>query len=148
MSFSISKNKILFTADNKSVSKELTTTTDKIVAKSTTHLLDTVLYSVEDAIYHCTFQFRAFLPNLQIADFPNNFNAATNDTFEDICVISLQGNYVLGFAAISSTTPITSIKFNVTSQPNSNFTIPASSVINYGILPARKGPSLRGPRRG
>ena len=66
------------------------------------HLLDTVLYSVEDAIYHCTFQFRAFLPNL--SDFPNNFNAVTNDTFEDICVISLQGNYVLGFVAISSTT--------------------------------------------
>ena len=44
MSFSISKNKMSFTADNKSVSKELTTTTDKIVAKSTTHLLDTVLY--------------------------------------------------------------------------------------------------------
>ena len=133
MSFSISKNKMSFTADNKSVCKELTTTTDKVVAKSSTFLLDTVNYSAEDAIYHATFQFRAFLPNY--ADFPNNFNVVTNDTFEDICVISLQGNYVLGFVAISSTTPITSIKLNVTSQPNANFTIPANSVINYGILP-------------
>jgi hypothetical protein len=68
MSFSISKNKMSFTADNKSVSKELTTTTDKIVAKSSTFLLDTVNYSAEDSIYHATFQFRAFLPNLQIAN--------------------------------------------------------------------------------
>jgi hypothetical protein len=52
-----------------------------------------------------------------------------------VCVISLQGNYVLGSVAISSTTPIISIKLNVTSQPNANFTIPANSVINYGILP-------------
>ena len=60
MSFSISKNKMSFTADNKSVCRELTTTTDKVVAKSSTFLLDTVNYLAEDAIYHCTFQFRAF----------------------------------------------------------------------------------------
>ena len=133
--FQISKNKMSFVTDNKAISKELTTTTDKIVAKSSTHLLDTVNYSAEDAIYHATFQFRAYLPNLQIANFPNNFNVVTNDTFEDICVISLQDYYVLGFVAISSTTPITSIKLNVTSQPNADFIIPANSVINYGILP-------------
>ena len=79
MSFSISKNKMSFIADNKSVCRELTTTTDKIVGKSTTHLLDTVLYTAEGAIHHCTFQFRAFLPNVQISNFPESFNVVIND---------------------------------------------------------------------
>ena len=53
--------------------RELTTKTVKIVAKSTTHLLDTVLYLPTDGIYHASFQFRAYLPNLQIAHFPHSF---------------------------------------------------------------------------
>jgi len=135
MSFSISKNKMSFTADNKSVSKELTTTTDKVVGKSTTHLLDTVLYTAEDAIHHCTFQFRAFLPNLQIANFPDSFNVVINDLLTENVTITLKDYYILGFLNMSCTTPILSIKFNLKAKTDANFTIPANTVIHYGILP-------------
>ena len=67
-----------FVTNEKAISKELTTKTDKIVAKSTTHLLDTVLYLPQDAIYHASFQFRAYLPNLQIANFPKCFIVINN----------------------------------------------------------------------
>ena len=135
MSFNISKNKMTFVTNEKAISKELTTKTDKIVAKSTTHLLDTVLYLPQDAIYHASFQFRAFLPNLQIAHFPHSFNVIINNELTEECVINLKGYLILGYVFISHTTPITSIQFNVTSKPNAHFVIPASSVIHYGILP-------------
>lgn len=124
-----------FTADNKSVSKELTTTTDKVVAKSSTFLLDTVNYLAEDAIYHATFQFRAYLPNLQIANFPDSFNVVINDLLTENVTITLKDYYILGFLNISCTTPILSIKFNLKAKTDAHFTIPANSVINYGILP-------------
>ena len=62
MSFQISKNKMSFVADNKQVSKKLTTTTDKVIEKGTTLLLDTITYLASDDIFHATFQFRAYYP--------------------------------------------------------------------------------------
>ena len=135
MSFSISKNKMSFTADNKSICRELTSTTDKIVAKSSTFLLDTVNYLAEDAIYHCTFQFRAFLPNLQFVNFPDSFNVVINDLLTENVTITLKDYEILGFLNISCTTPILSIKLNLKAKTDAHFTIPANSVINYGILP-------------
>ena len=94
MSFNISKNKMTFVTNEKAISKELTTKTDKIVAKSTTHLLDTVLYLPTDGIYHASFQFRAYLPNLQIANFPKCFNVVINELTEE-CVINLKDYFIL-----------------------------------------------------
>ena len=94
MSFNISKNKMTFVTNEKAISKELTTNTDKIVAKSTTHLLDTVLYLPTDGIYHASFQFRAFLPNLQIANFPKCFNVVINNELTEQCVINLKDYFI------------------------------------------------------
>ena len=135
MSFNISKNKMTFVTNEKAISKELTTKTDKIVAKSTTHLLDTVLYLPTDGIFHASFQFRAYLPNLQIANFPECFNVVINNELTEQCVINLKDYFIVGYVFISNTTPIHSIQFNVTSKPNAHFVIPANSVIHYGILP-------------
>ena len=135
MSFQISKNKMSFVADNKQVSKKLTTTTEKVVEKGTTLLLDTITYLASDDIFHATFQFRAYLPNLQIANFPDAFNVVINDLLTETVAITLKDYYILGVVNISCTSPITSIQFNVTAKTTEHFTIPANSAIHYGVLP-------------
>ena len=90
MSFQISKNKMSFVADNKQVSKKLTTTSEKVVEKGTTFLLDTINYLASDEIFHATFQFRAYLPSIQIANFPQNFNVIINDLLTETVSITLK----------------------------------------------------------
>ena len=135
MSFQISKNKMSFVADNKQVSKKLTTTTEKVVEKGTTFLLDTINYVASDEIYHATFQFRAHLPNLPMDNFPDGLTVTVNDVLTESCKITTNGDYILGSSAISNTTPITSIKFNVTANPTHHFVFPVDSVLHYGVLP-------------
>ena len=93
-----------FVTNEKAISKELTTKTDKVVAKSTTHLLDTVVYLPTDGIYHASFQFRACLPNLQIANFPKCFNVVINNELTEECVINSKDYFILGYVFISNTT--------------------------------------------
>ena len=135
MSFQISKNKMSFVADNKQVSKKLTTTTEKVVEKGTTFLLDTINYLASDEIFHATFQFRAHLPNLPMDNFPDGLTVTVNDVLTESCKITTNGDYILGSSAISNTTPITSIKFNVTANPTHHFVFPVGSVLHYGVLP-------------
>ena len=135
MSFQISKNKMSFVADNKQVSKKLTTTTEKVVEKGTTFLIDTVSYLVADEIYHATFQFRAHLPNLPIDNLPEGLTVTVNDSLTEECKITISGDYILGASVVSNTTPITSIKFNVTANPTNHFIFPVGSVLHYGVSP-------------
>jgi hypothetical protein len=135
MSFQISKNKMSFVADNKQVSKKLTTTTEKVVEKGTTFLIDTVSYLVADEIFHATFQFRAYLPNLPIDNLPEGLTVTVNDSLTEECKITINGDYILGASVVSNTTPITSIKFNVTANPYNHFIFPVGSVLHYGVSP-------------
>ena len=45
MSFSISKNKMSFAADDLCTSRKLTNTAEQVVGKGTSHVLDTITYA-------------------------------------------------------------------------------------------------------
>jgi len=135
MSFQISKNKMSFVADNNQISKKLTTTTEKIVEKGTTFLIDTINYLESDKIYHTAFQFRIYLPNLILVNLPTSLTITINDVLTEVCFVTINGDYILGVSTISNTTPITSIKFNVNANPDNHFTFPVNSIIHYGVIP-------------
>ena len=133
MSFLISKNRMSFQADDKAKSRKLTSSTQEVIGRGTSHVLDEVTYDAADKIHHVTFQFRAYFPALASSDLPSHFSVRINDgPFAEPCTHSLRDYYVLGSAHVSCNEPITKIEFAVSAKADKHFTLPAGSAIHYG----------------
>ena len=81
MSFLISKNRMSFQADDKAKSRKLTSSTQEVIGRGTSHVLDEVTYDAADKIHHVIFQFRAYFPALTSNDLPSHFSVRINDGF-------------------------------------------------------------------
>ena len=127
MSFLISKNRMSFQADDKAKSRKLTSSTQEVIGRGTSHVLDEVTYDAADKIHHVTFQFRAYFPALTSNDLPSHFSVRINDGFAEPCTHTLRDYYVLGSAHVSCNEPITKIEFAVSAKADKHFTLPAGS---------------------
>ena len=141
MSFLISKNRMSFQADDKAKSRKLTSSTQEVIGRGTSHVLDEVTYDAADKIHHVTFQFRAYFPALTSNDLPSHFTVRVNDGFAEPCTHTLRDYYVLGSAHASCTDPITKIEFAVAAKDDTHFIMPAGSVIHYGAQPNESTPT-------
>ena len=141
MSFQISKNRMSFQADDKARSRKLTNSTQQVIGRGTSHVLDEVTYDAADKIHHVIFQFRAYFPALTSNDLPSHFSVRINDGFAEPCTHTLRDYYVLGSAHVSCNEPITKIEFAVSAKPDKHFTIPAGSAIHYGAQPNESTPT-------
>jgi len=141
MSFSISKNKMSFAADDLCTSRKLSNTSEQVVGKGTTHVLDTLTYDATDKVHHVQFQFRAYFPSTTSAQLPEKFSVRINDSLTEQCVTTLRDYYVLGSLHASCTDPIVKLEFSVTASAASNFTMPAGSCIHYGASPNEPVPT-------
>ena len=141
MSFSISKNKMSFAADDLCTSRKLTNTAEQVVGKGTTHVLDTITYAASDSVHHVQFQFRAYFPSTTSAQLPEKFSVRINDSLTEQCVTTLRDYYVLGSLHASCTDPIVKLEFSVTASAASNFTMPAGSCIHFGASPNEAVPT-------
>jgi hypothetical protein len=141
MSFSISKNKMSFAADDLCTSRKLSNTSEQVVGKGTTHVLDTITYDATDKVHHVQFQFRAYFPSTTSAQLPEKFSVRINDSLTEQCVTTLRDYYVLGNLHASCTDPIVKLEFSVTASAASNFTMPAGSCIHFGAQPNEAVPT-------
>ena len=141
MSFSISKNKMSFAADDLCTSRKLSNTAELVVGKGTTHVLDTITYAASDSVHHVQFQFRAYFPSTTSAQLPEKFSVRINDSLTEQCVTTLRDYYVLGNLHASCTDPIVKLEFSVTASAASNFTMPAGSCIHFGASPNEAVPT-------
>ena len=141
MSFQISKNRMSFQADDKARSRKLTNSTQQVIGRGTSHVLDEVTYDAADKIHHVTLQFRGYFPSLTSDDLPSHFSVRANDGFAEPFTHNLRDSYVLGFGVGSCTDPITKIEFSVSAKADKNFTMPAGSVIHYGATPNESTPT-------
>ena len=142
MSFQISKNRMSFQADDKARSRKLTNSTQQVIGRGTSHVLDTVVYDAADKIHHVTLQFRAYFPALSSDDLPSHFSIRVNDGFfVEPFTHTLRDYYVLGFGVGSCSDPITKLEFIVSANADKHFTMPAGSVIHYGAQPNESTPT-------
>ena len=141
MSFQISKNRMSFQADDKARSRKLTNSTQQVIGRGTSHVLDEITYDAADKIHHVTLQFRGYFPSLTSDDLPSHFTVRVNGGFAEPCTHTLRDYYVLGFGVGSCTDPITKIEFSVSAKADKNFTMPGGSVIHYGATPNESTPT-------
>lgn len=130
-----------FVSDDKVTNLKITCADEKQIEKGTTHTIATVTYDAADVILHGAAQVACSFPNVAVADMPANISltctagGAHGVETLNCTVYTVRSGFLRCATALSSTTPYTEIKLNITAAAAAHFTIPAGSDICMSLIP-------------